>query len=66
LRFAEQQVQRMHVPAAHMQQACVIDIRSDDLFDVGTFHVADFVLAAERLEVLFPTAQRFRLTAARC
>ncbi|EEF24534.1 conserved hypothetical protein [Ricinus communis] len=59
--LAQQQVQRVHVAAAHMEQGAVVRVGADDGLDVGTFQVADLVLRVQRLEVLFPRAQRLAL-----
>ena len=60
--FAQQQVQRMHMPAAHMQQGAAVGVGADDLLDIGAAEKADFMLAVDRLEVFFPGPQGLFLT----
>ncbi len=61
LGFAEQQVERVHMAAAHVQQGAAVGVRADDLAHLGTVQVTDLMGRAERPEFLFPGLQGLRL-----
>ncbi len=63
LGFAEQQVERMHVATAHVQQGAAVGVAADDLAYLRASQEADLVTVVDRLEVLFPGPQGLFLTA---
>ncbi|MCY1401136.1 hypothetical protein D9M71_162480 [compost metagenome] len=57
LGLAEQQVQRVHVAAAHVQQAAAVGVGADDALDVGAGEHLDLLVRGELLELALPGAQ---------
>lgn len=63
LRFAQQQVQGMHMATAHVQQGAAVGVAADDLAHFAATEKTDLVAGIDRLEGRLPFAQGLFLAA---